>query len=255
MVGSIGRQIQMNTPIAVFFHARLSGGCNVDTGLSIDPQFGRKLFLEQWKALVADYPDCLFWTAEQIFIGVNGRHEDAEWIRNIVGPYPKAVVLEHGEKAESLLPTMHFLQNWLPGHEDYAVCFFHTKGVTRPDNKFYQDWRKCMEYCVIYQWRRCVYDLNSGFDSVGAHWLENQATDIPTWGHGHFWGGVFWWAKAKYLLTLKKIPNQITPTAGWWEPEHWIGTGTQPKVRDYAPHWPNPKDCGGIAEQLERERL
>lgn len=234
--------------LAFFYHCRLSGGHNVDTGLSIDLEFGRKLFRDQIERLVSTR--LIFDSLG--FVGVNGRPEDAGYVREYLSGYGNITVLEHGQEAQSLLPTMSFLQSWLHGHEDYAVCFFHTKGVTRPESVFYQDWRKCMEYCVIHQWRRCVADLEAGFDSVGAHWLTNQATDIPTWGNGHFWGGVFWWAKASYLLRLRSLPIQIRTKGDWWEPEHWIGTGPQPRVRDYAPHWPNPTDCGNMASKLER---
>lgn len=221
--------------LAVFFHTRLSGGCNVDTRASIDPAFGRELYLEQIVSLIKSG---LWDAAEKIIIGINGDTSGVFF-------HGKPELLRHGNDAESLLPTMRALQQWLPGHEDYAVCFFHAKGVTHPHDPMNDAWRACMTKHVITDWRKCVADLEAGYDTVGCHWLHNIPNDpnASRWGSNSFFGGVFWWATAKYLITLPPFPtDKPRDRHEWYYPELWLGCG-KPRIKDYHPGCPNLAGC------------
>lgn len=221
--------------IAIWYHCRLSGGCS-QSGATVDPVFGRKLYLEQMQNL---HDSGLRDAADKIFIGMNGVSTKG------IYSHGKTEILQHGAKAESLLPTMRALQQWLPGHEDYAVCFFHSKGATQPHNPLYHAWRMCMEKTVVRDWRKCVAHLEVGYDTVGCHWISREkygAIVNPEHGGTPFWGGVYWWATAKFLLKLPPLIAEIEKKEDWFWPEHFIGSGPNPKVKDYHDAWPG-MDC------------
>lgn len=220
------------TPIAVFYHARISGGST-----HIDPKFGRAMIKRQLELLVTSG---LYSTTDEIVVGLNGSKDDYYYVLSIA---PGDIsVLWHGEDAESLLPTMRFLQSILPDIHDHHCLFFHTKGVTHPTSAIDAAWRDCMEHWCIVNWRKCVEDLDKGYDSVGCHWLTPQR--FPGMVHTPFWGGAFWWAKAKFLSRLPQLPpGYPSCREEWFIPERWIGTGPIPSTRDYHPTWPHEIAC------------
>lgn len=154
----------------------------------------------------------------------------------------KAQVINNGWDAIGLNRTVNKLREWLPAHPDWFVCFFHNKGATHPDDHFNQVWRRCMDGAVIANWRACVRDLASGYDSAGAHWLTRARYGPQV--NTSFWGGMFFWATAQFLLTLPAIKDRPECREDWFLPEGWIGTGPrEPKVMDYRPHWPGMGPC------------
>lgn len=228
--------------IAVFHHSRLSGGRNylnyADTqSVAITkPNFARNLFQTQMNLL---YSSGLYENSNKIVLAVNGSEGDSYFVRERA---PEGCdVLWHGEGSESLIPTFLHIEEWVKDHQDWLVCFWHMKGVIHPNDRGYVTWRECMERCVIRDWRKCVADLEAGYDTVGAHWLTREKYGPmvnPEHGGTPFWGGVFWWATAKYLSRLIPMPKKATCTADWYWPEHWIGTGGNIKARDYHDAWP-----------------
>jgi hypothetical protein len=93
-----------------------------------------------------------------------------------------------------------------------------------------------MEMYLVWNWKTCRNDINRGMDSCGTHWLTPQ--QFSSMVSSPFWGGNFWWATAKFLLTLPPLPE---PT--WnnrYHAEGWIGIGPKlPRVRDYHAKWPS----------------
>jgi hypothetical protein len=232
----------MKAPIAIFYHARLSGGSNVDTGASVNPEFGKRLFKEQIKTV---QDSGLFENCNEFYVGLNGTMLEGVWANEIV---PRGTqLLMWLPPNESLLCTMRHLQAWLPGHEDWFVCFFHMKGATHPNDPLQNAWRACMTKHVITDWRKCVAALEVGRDAVGCHWLNGRRDD-PKLPQPSFFGGVFWWATARFLLKLPPLPEKITRREDWYEPEWWIGSGPTPKICDYHPQWPSLDGCKRSAE-------
>lgn len=221
--------------LAVFYHCRVGGGQNPP----LNEDYACSVMGEQMRTFEESG---LANAAEHIGIYSNGGL-GCSLVAAQLAP-PKALVIDNGAKAESILPTVCRLRDWLPDHRDWLVCFWHTKGVTHANDALNQTWRRCMERHVISNWDRCVKDLERGFDSVGAHWLtrERFGPQVVT----PFWGGMFFWATARFLLTLPGIPEKPSCRDDWFKAEGWIGMGQQrPKVIDYAPHWPALKECGG----------
>jgi hypothetical protein len=233
--------------IAVFYHCRLSGGRNYlnygDPNRSaINPDYARAQFRDQMDVFVKSG---LNKVRTHFFIGVNGPAEDVAFVR--ANCPPETTVIEHGDSAESLAPTVCSIQEFITRGAGWKVCFWHAKGVSHAHDPLNIAWRRCMERCVIWNWSRCVTDIGGRFDSTGAHWLTPE--NHPGLVHSPFWGGMFFWAKSEFLMTLpaiKKIPDN---TQDWYGPEHWIGLGRRrPVVRDYAPHWPGLAPCSHTAQ-------
>lgn len=231
--------------IAVFYHIKPSGE-------GIDKGFATEVFQQQmgfFKSTgLAD-------ASNHTTIGINGIPEDAANLSGILPKLQNIEVRYHGKDARSEIPTLKRLQQWLPGHADWYVCYWHAKGITHPHYEPYIRWRRCMEHCVIKRWQRCMHDLERGHDSVGAHWLDrtkyprdHEEQFNPSWNlGGHIWGGNFWWAKAQYLLTLPELPSNSSCRGEDFAAEIWIGSAKgQPKVIDYAPHFPTSPHCGTI---------
>lgn len=221
--------------IAVWYHCRLFGG-----NPPLNPDYSIALMGQQMETL---NNSGLLAAANHLFVCVNGNGENRVAAR-CLAPV-KAQFVEHGAKAESLLPTVNALRLWCIANPDAMVCFWHIKGVSHPWDGLTMNWRLCMEKFVIRQWSRCVADLNLGCESVGAHWLTPERyyglVKYP------FWGGQFFWAKASFLAELPELPNAPKCRDDWFLSENWIGMGRRPRVRDYAPHWPSLNDCGANA--------
>jgi hypothetical protein len=109
------------------------------------------------------------------------------------------------------------------------------KGVTHPNNPMIQKWAACLNHHTITNWRQNVADLESGqYDACGCHWTHNSPNDpnAGNWGENSYFAGGFFWATAKYLLTLPKIPDHPTCRHDWFKGELWLGCG-KPRIKDY----------------------
>lgn len=215
------------TKLAIFYHCILSGG-----SVPVDTTFACQIMAEQMAALKKSG---LLDEADEFHIGINGDREDLQ-IAKLFVPCSQAKFTVHGTGATSEIPTLNTLIRWLPGHDDWAVLYHHCKGVTHPNEPLYAVWRKRMEKAVVWGWRDCITQLENGVDACGCHWLTPEK--FPTLvKRVPFFGGTFWWATAKFLKTLPRLPE-----ATWgnrFAAENWIGSGPRrPKVVDYYPGWP-----------------
>lgn len=212
-------------PLAVFYHGLFSSSSRpIDTG------FACRMMQEQMRALKQSG---LLDSISEFQIGINGSHDDAEIARLFA--HPSAKITAHGARTTTEIPTLNLIRQWLPGHDDWYVLYHHMKGVTHPGHPAYDNWRRRMEKVVVWDWRECISQLDRGIESCGAHWLTPE--QFPTLVSSPFWGGTFWWATARFLLTLPPLPPATW--ANRFEAESWIGRGPRrPSVRDYYPGWP-----------------
>lgn len=232
------------SPIAVWYHTILYRGHNPTDGRfsqkPIDPEWSIPLMLEQMETVKNSG---LLAACQELVVCVNGDTENQVTARSCAPA--KARFIDNGPSARSILPTVRALRAWTQTHRDWLVCFFHIKSVTHKHEALDFAWRKCMENWTLKKWRQCVHDLESGYDSVGTHWLtgEQYGAIVPV----PIWGGMFYWAKASFLAGLPDLPPEPRNTEDWWLPERWIGMGQRPRVKDYAPHWPNLPGCSASA--------
>jgi hypothetical protein len=213
--------------LCVFHHSRLS---MVDPPIDFDWASG--IFAEQMQSLEESG---LLAACAELHLGVSG--DEADLCAAAEMAPEKANVFRNDPNTCGELPTMVALQQWLPGHSDWGICYFHTKGASAKDNLAYRGWRHCMENVVIWNWAQCVKDLEAGFDCVGPHWLTPAR--YPTLVGTPMYGGTMWWAKGSYL---ERLP-QLSPTGpSRWEAEAWIGKASgRIRARHYADHWPGPE--------------
>lgn len=234
-------------PIAVFYHIALCP--------PIDLNFGLNIYWQQMRLLEGSG---LLEAASHLHIGVNATAEQASRL----DPHTPTKAERHvnGENARSEIPTMRALQKWLPGHEDWYVCYAHSKGITKTDYEPYIRWRRCMESHVIANWRKCVADLDGAYESVGAHWIsrapnpqynDHKLNAGADWNlNGHIWGGNFWWTKASFLSTLPALPENSRCRDEDFLAEIWIGSGKRDAIaKDYAPHWPTTPECQPVSRR------
>lgn len=213
-------------PIAVFYHARLMGG-----NPPVDGDHPFHVMKDQMGDLVVSG---LCEAASEIIVGLNGDDKILDRVSSIV-PH-KAKIVIHGEGANTEVPTLWHLQQWLPGHEDWYVCYFHAKGSRNAAEPLNRAWRGCMERAVIKYWKRCISDLDAGAESVGCHYLRPEVFGPCV--REPFWGGNFWWCKVPILMSLPQLPKNIEGDMDYYTGERWIGWGQRPKVVDYHPTWP-----------------
>ena len=207
--------------IAVWYHCILSNG-----SVPIDTEFACRILAGQMRALK---DSGLLDEADEFHVGINGGHDDTEIVR-LLSPCRLVDIREHGRKATTEIPTLKWLQEWLPAHRDWFVIYHHIKGVTSPQDEFHQHHRNVMEKAVITNWRTCVKDLELGYDAVGVNWVDPITRPVLP---GRFFAGNYWFAKASFLLELPQLPRTCT-----WEnrclAEAWIGSGKRrPMVLDY----------------------
>jgi hypothetical protein len=239
--------------IAVFYHAKIAGS-------DINGDFARSLVAEQMANLVKSG---LADAASEVHVGINGGQEcEPAAVALTASLDGKVHLMFHGKDSRSEIPTLHALQQWLPGHEDWLVCYFHAKGVTHPGDAFHRNWRICMERPVVTNWRNCIGDIADGFDTVGSHWLSTEGypsiiealpfwsgtewvvvAGIKTFGGRPFWGGNFWWTTSNVLAKLPPLPANSAGRPFDFIAERWLGSGSPLKAKDYAPHWPSPTLC------------
>jgi|GEM_PF-2201622 hypothetical protein len=233
--------------IAIFFHARISGGAHGPSPAfagnpAIDPGWATAVVQEQFSAL---YAAGLMDVADTMFIGLNGGASDYRILKGMV---PDANVIVHGEHAASELPTMAFLENWVKDKNGWYVLYLHAKGVCWPPSKegweLRQAWRRCMMHHVVINWTRCAHDLQAGYDMVGAHWLtSDKYNNAPAEAlQRGIWGGNFWWSTSEYLRQLKPLQKDHRWSERYFA-EMWPTNNRVPRVKDYAPHWPDLRDC------------
>lgn len=180
-------------------------------------------------------------SADEFHVGINGGLESLEVSRLVIPT--QAIIALHGLQCRNECRTIRMMEEWLPGHEDWAVLYFHAKGCTHPDgDPMRTRWRACMMCHCVTNWRQCISDLESGFEAVGCHWM--QPPDTPP--GQHIFAGNFFWARASYLLAIPSIMARerikvsgLDSVDSRYEAEVWIGNGSRlPRVKDYhGPGW------------------
>ena len=115
--------------------------------------------------------------------------------------------------------------------EEFYICYFHLKGLSRPQDATAIDWRTYLNYWTIDQWEENVAQLDKGMDTVGVDFIE------APWPH---YSGNFWWSRASYIRKLeplthpkdlpwgqpsKLIDARLDDGNFRFEHEAWIGSG------------------------------
>ena len=92
-------------------------------------------------------------------------------------------------------------------NDETYLFYFHTKGVTRVDEKFHQ-WRKILNLYTLKEWKLNIQYLKK-YDAVGCFLSRYPAL--------HF-SGNFWWSRVSYIKKLPRCGDS------YLAPEMWVGS-------------------------------
>ena len=179
------------------------------------------MYHEQLGALVSNG---LYDKLKHFHIGFNGS-------LSLCSVPDKAVAYSNKNQQEET-ETLRALRDWCATNPDAYVLYFHTKGSSR-QTRFTEDWRKCMQYFNITNWRECYEALQDGYDLAGINWQRTTSMGY----HPHFSGG-FWWAKACYINTLT---DEALESGFRYDREFWVGTGEAKVKNMWETFYNNPK--------------
>ncbi len=173
-----------------------------------------------------------------IHIGLLGQGKDSDTVHKLADRYSLDISIEYAHSDMKMYehPSITVLEDWARKNDGYLL-YFHTKGVSRPNELLKQNWRKLMNIYVIENWRQNVSLLRNGYDAVGT----NQQNPRK---YFHFPGN-FWMATTEFIRTLPPFHDYCrkfeyarpypvnTPR---YCPEYWIGSGdAAPRAFSYFP--------------------
>ncbi len=96
--------------------------------------------------------------------------------------------------------------------KDAYILYIHSKGVTKPNNKYVEEWVNYMSYFNIYKFNDCLTNLaDFNVSAVGVN-LQEKENEYPL----HY-SGNFWWSKMSHIRNLKPIIDNY-----YISPEFWV---------------------------------
>lgn len=221
----------MPTKIAIFYHCLFQLNDELlPAALEIIPE-------QMWALKSSGLED----EASEIVIGINGGDEASAFSEFFPA---KSTIVYHGLQCRNECRTILILQEWAKAHPGWYVLYFHSKGACHPIGDYMRTrWRKCMQRTVVENWRKCLADLDSGYEAVGNHWMQPPATPPGQ----YIFAGTFFWIKTDFLNTLPSIMERarikesgIDSFESRYEAEVFLGNGPRPpRIKDYHPNW-NP---------------
>jgi hypothetical protein len=144
------------------------------------------------------------------------------------------------DAAQFEFPTLRLLQASARQAPQNQYLYFHTKGVSHPNNWMTCNWRWYLNAFVLGQLATLVPELQT-HDLAGPEWRDN--CDI-----GEHFPGNFWLARGDYLASLPDFDQHVANAHEWLRrpevkqhsflglrhaAETWLGQGS-PKVYDCA---------------------
>jgi len=108
---------------------------------------------------------------------------------------------------------------------DRPILYFHTKGVSNPDDRTKHVWRWTMERYVLDRWRENL-DILQERDAVGFNWWN--------FGDEHF-SGTFWMARAAWIRQLPDfVAFHLQRGLVRYSCELWIGSSPTRRCNAYS---------------------
>lgn len=222
-----------NHPIAVFYHCLFVGG-DIPHLLPAAPSIiAYQMYALESRGLLD--------ASETMICGINGGTESHCLAAALLPEH--SIKVFHGLESRSENFTISVLEDWCQRNKDHYVFYEHSKGATHPPNSIKSTiWRNCMTRNLVTNWRRCVEDLDSGYEVVGCHYMRPPLTPEGQ----HIFAGNFFWAKANYLATLPRLRDRarikmsgMGALESRYESEVWLMGGKNiPRLKDYhGPHW------------------
>jgi hypothetical protein len=172
--------------------------------------------------------------ADEVILCTNGDESKFAGAKEVMAEFENVTFVHTGNNSKLWeFPTLDLIKQECNAvaEEEFYICYFHLKGLSRPNDTKAVDWRTYLNYWTIERWEDNVAKLDEGMDTVGVDFIE------APWPH---YSGNFWWARASYIRKLDPLthPNSLawgkqstlidaTLDQGNFRFEHeaWIGSG------------------------------
>lgn len=136
--------------------------------------------------------------------------------------------------------TLNYMKDKIT--EDGIYLYLHSKGVTKSSSEPVRDWRRCMEYFLIINGKKCIDKIeNEKYDTVGI-------MKHPTYHYPHY-SGNFWWASGSYL---KKLFNEKQIMNDYYGCEMYL-LSNNPKCFDFFPIHKHIPSYNGYKSKLDKK--
>jgi hypothetical protein len=113
-----------------------------------------EMYQEQLGALLTSN---LYEQLSHFHIGFNGSLD-------LLAVPERAVAVENQNKQEET-NTLEALRDWCKENPSGYALYIHTKGSSRK-TKYTEDWRRVMQFFCVHNWKQCVEDLESGYETA-----------------------------------------------------------------------------------------
>lgn len=164
-----------------------------------------------------------------------------------------AVVSKSQNLNDAEVPAILHIEALARGGTDRPILYFHTKGVSRPDDRKRWTWRRALQEFTIKRWKENLWHLIEGhYDAVGFNWVN--------FGLPHHFSGNFWLASPDWIRKLPDFKqykvHKIMPTNHRFNCESWIGSA--PGIKKLSVGCENvvweKTDFMGLVNRVEQER-
>lgn len=155
----------------------------------------------------------LYDASSTIYISCIGDAKQKDYLdRLFIRLYPKLKIIYSGDNPKEYeFPALRHIEK-MSG--DYAGFYFHTKGVTKPNDTVKNHWREILNEAVINRWnvhyKNVIY---RGYDVSSINFLKDP---------DHF-SGNFWWFNRRYVDRLPKVNSMDLNNR--YNAEQWICRG------------------------------
>jgi hypothetical protein len=153
--------------------------------------------------------------ADQVVLCTNGNPESFTAAHEIMNStdFPNVKFVHTSDTTNMWeYPTLNQMkQDCDSTDEEFYICYFHLKGLSRLGDVRVQNWREYMEYWTIERWEDSVAKLDQNYDLVATNIIEQP------WMHS---SGNFWWSRASYVRKLDALvhPDNLP----WGHPSQYI---------------------------------
>ena len=110
-------------------------------------------------------------------------------------------------------PTLHELWKWCKDHQDAAVLYCHSKGVSAPDDQGKTCWRRLMMRETVSKWSNHLPELTA-VDALGVNFRRSPK------GNNYFEGN-FWLARSDWVAHLDDPWEHRANPGSWLGGKRW----------------------------------
>lgn len=111
------------------------------------------------------------------------------------------------------------IEKYKRSKENYNVLYFHSKGLSYPENTFIDQkvkkWVRYMDLFLINDWKQNI-EILKDYDTIGMFMFEpdEESRKVDEPDNRKTYAGHFWWSKSEYLKTLDYLKKDYQKGRG-----------------------------------------